>query len=95
MKRDTPINWLWAQLETLLSDPTLDLLRKNYDAQKHQYDLAAKIRQARRELATFERIITTAGPDTPKYQRYAAKIARRKARIALLECENTVIDDVS
>lgn len=90
MKPDNPTLWLWTQLETLLSEPTIAMLRQGYTEQSKRYNRAAQLRQARRELAVFERIITTYGPDTKQYQRYAKRIATRKAKIAKLDDEENV-----
>lgn len=90
-KLPTPLAFLWSELDGLLSDATLAELRRRVAAHTDRYNRAAKLRQAERELATFERIITTAGPDTPKYKRYAVKIDRRRARIKALQDEETVI----
>lgn len=90
-KLPTPLAYLWAELDTLLSDATIAELRRRVAAHTDRYNRAAKLRQAERELALYERIITTAGPDTVKYRRYAVKIERRKARIAALQDEETVI----
>jgi len=95
MKPNTPIAYLWRQLETLLSEPALELLRKNYDERKHAYERAAKIRQARRELANYQRMIVTKGPGTNAWIRLERKIASRLKRIKTLESEDNVIDDVS
>ena len=93
MNSETPIAYLWRQLETLLSEPALDLLRKNYAAHKHAYERPAKIRGLRRELDTLCQCITTHSPNSPRYWRYAKKITRCRARIRALEDEENVIDN--
>jgi len=89
---ETPINYLWRELDALLSDATLDDLRKRYDAHKHRYELTGKIRRAQRDLAMLEQRIVTKGPGTPRYKAIAAQIDRRRARIKALEDEQNVIE---
>ena len=89
---DTPTAWLWHQLDALLSDATLDDLRRRYDAYSHRYGLAGKIKQTQRELAWYEKAITTYGLDSTVYRRCAKMIATRKARIAKLQDEQNVIE---
>ena len=93
MKPDNPTLWLWQQLDTLLSQSTLDSLHAGYKAQSERYNRAAKIRQTRRELHLYERAITTYGPDTSRYANLKKKIEGRKARLAALENEENVTSD--
>jgi len=85
MQTETPINWLWRQLDTLLNDAALDALRTGYAEQQRRYNQAAQLKTVRHELALYERIVSI-GTDEQK-RRYAAKIERRKARIKTLEDE--------
>jgi hypothetical protein len=87
MRPKTPIAWLWTQLETLLSEPTLDLLRKNYAEQQHRYELAAKIRAKHRLITERERWTQT--PRIIKLQE------RARIQLQKLLDELNVIDNVS
>lgn len=80
----TPTAWLWQQLETRLLPDALAELRAGYKAQSDRYGRAAKIRQIKREISTFEKCIRFGM--RPDY--YRGRIAKRKARLAQLEADD-------
>ena len=88
MKEQSPVAWLWQQLATIL--PTQDYLdlQIGYQEQQRRYDRQSRLNTARRELALYERIVTTYGPDSQQHSRYKDKIACCKATIAC--CKATI-----
>ena len=80
-----PTAWLWQQLESLLTPLQLARLRQDFQAQQQRYNAAAQIRQAKREIALFERLQATCEPDSPKHQRLAERIATRRSKIERLQ----------
>lgn len=82
-KIETPVNWLWHELETLLPLEQLEPLRTGYQRQAHFYRFAGTLRHARRELAVFTRALEQCHPSRQQY--WADRIERCKARIIRLE----------
>jgi len=80
-----PTAFLWEELRALLPPDDYAALRARYDAQSRRYGLAAKLRQARRELTFYERMAGTVSPT--RRPGYEQKIANRQATIQRLEAE--------
>jgi hypothetical protein len=79
-----PTAWLWQQLEMRLPSDMLAELRAGYKAQSDRYGRAAKIRQIKREIGTFEKCIRFGS--RPDY--YRGRIAKRTAQLAQLEADD-------
>lgn len=87
-KLQTPLAYLWTELEGLLNDATIAELRRRVAVHTAAYNRAAKIRQAERELHVYEKIVQYGYED--EKHRLAPKIERCRARIKALEDEQNV-----
>lgn len=90
---DTPINWLWKELENHLDADQLAELHKQFNERSKRYNNVATIRAVKREIKVFEHNQRVYGEGSPQWKRYAEKLERRYARLKKLESESNESTD--